>query len=110
MGIYDSYESFVIANPLANDESIYTTYKDQLNNLTNCIALEEEVLNLMNTLTPKEQLVLSLRFGFGCGTEMTYEQIGKKIGKSHETARQIVVKALDKLRQSERVHSLKEFV
>ncbi len=64
----------------------------------------------MAILTPREQEVLSLRFGIDSGAEMTLEEIGKQFGVTRERIRQIEAKALSKLRHPSRAKALKGFV
>jgi RNA polymerase primary sigma factor len=65
---------------------------------------------LLATLTPREQLVLKLRFGLGDRTPMTLDEVGRVIGLTRERARQIEVRALGKLRHPSRSRKLRPFV
>ncbi|ELS04242.1 RNA polymerase sigma factor, sigma-70 family [Xenococcus sp. PCC 7305] len=75
---------------------------------TDFIAKEElnsQVRNLLHTLSPKQQKVITLRFGLNNGKTMTYEQIGSQCGISRERVRQIKNKALKLLQQEAISHS-----
>ncbi len=64
----------------------------------------------MSSLTPREQAVLSLRFGINEDSELTLEQIAGKFAVTRERIRQIEAKALSKLRHPSRSKGLKAFV
>jgi RNA polymerase primary sigma factor len=64
----------------------------------------------MSSLTPREQAVLSLRFGINEDSELTLEQIAGKFAVTRERIRQIEAKALSKLRHPSRAKELKTFV
>ncbi len=57
--------------------------------------------NLIGTLTPREQLILRLRYGLGGEEEHTLEQIGQSLGLSRERVRQLEARALKKLRETQ---------
>lgn len=61
--------------------------------------LSEEVQGVLSSLTPREQEVLSLRFGLNDGHARTLDEIGAELGKTRERIRQIEVQALRKLRE-----------
>ena len=66
---------------------------------------------LIGTLTPREQLILRLRYGLGGEEEHTLEQIGQSLGLSRERVRQLEARALKKLRETQpaqRLHPLLE--
>ena len=60
----------------------------------------EKVCKLLGLLSPVEQEVLGLRFGFDGSPELTLDEVGSKIGKSQERTRQIEFQALGKLRRA----------
>lgn len=66
------------------------------------LAREAAVKAALETLTPPEQTVLTLRFGLSGEEPMSYEQVGTKLNKSRERIRQIEVKAFRKLREPTR--------
>lgn len=61
---------------------------------------------LLSTLTPREEKVLKLRFGFSDGIERTLEEVGKELNVNRERVRQIEAKALRKLRHPSRTIKL----
>ena len=61
--------------------------------------LRSAIAVALGTLTPREECVLRLRFGFDTDKEMTYEAIGGILGTSFQRAHQLKVKALLKLRR-----------
>ena len=66
---------------------------------------------LIGTLTPREQLILRLRYGLGGEEEHTLEQIGQSLGLSRERVRQLEARALKKLRETQpaqRLHPILE--
>ena len=56
--------------------------------------------SLIGSLTPREQLILRLRYGLGGEEEHTLEQIGQSLGLSRERVRQLEARALKKLRET----------
>src|SRR5262245_52069491 len=65
---------------------------------------------VLNTLTPREERVLKMRFGLEDGTEHTLEEVGQKFGVTRERIRQIEAKALRKLRHPSRRLRLRGFL
>jgi RNA polymerase primary sigma factor len=66
---------------------------------------------LIGNLTPREQLILRLRYGLGAEEEHTLEQIGQSLGLSRERVRQLEARALKKLREqapAQRLHPILE--
>ena len=84
-------------SPAPQDAAAYTMLKEQL----------EEV---MGTLTPREAKVLKLRFGLEDGKARTLEEVGKEFDVTRERIRQIVAKALRKLRHPSRSKKLKDYM
>ncbi len=72
--------------------------------------LKEQLLEVLNTLTDREQKVLRLRFGLDDGRARTLEEVGSKFGVTRERIRQIEAKALRKLRHPSRSKKLKDFL
>ncbi len=72
--------------------------------------LKEQLADVLNTLTPREEKVLSLRFGLEDGNPKTLEEVGKEFNVTRERIRQIEAKALRKLRHPSRSKKLKDFL
>ena len=72
--------------------------------------LKEQLLGVLDTLTPREEKVLRLRFGLDDGRQRTLEEVGKEFNVTRERIRQIEAKALRKLRHPSRVRCLKGFL
>jgi RNA polymerase primary sigma factor len=72
--------------------------------------LKETTEQILNTLTPREELVIKMRFGIEDGTERTLEEVGQKFGVTRERIRQIEAKALRKLRHPSRTGRLRTFL
>jgi len=72
--------------------------------------LKEELVNVLGTLTDREQKVLRLRFGLDDGRARTLEEVGKEFSVTRERIRQIEAKALRKLRHPTRSKKLREFL
>ncbi|QOV18216.1 RNA polymerase sigma factor RpoD [Blautia liquoris] len=83
--------------PIPADAAAFTMLKEQL----------EEVLD---TLTDREQKVLRLRFGLDDGRARTLEEVGKEFNVTRERIRQIEAKALRKLRHPSRSRKLKDYL
>ncbi|WP_417043758.1 RNA polymerase sigma factor RpoD [Dysosmobacter sp.] len=72
--------------------------------------LKEQLMDVLSTLTPREEKVLKLRFGIEDGRTRTLEEVGKEFNVTRERIRQIEAKALRKLRHPSRSKKLKEFL
>ncbi|OQC55738.1 MAG: RNA polymerase sigma factor SigA [Verrucomicrobia bacterium ADurb.Bin018] len=72
--------------------------------------LKERLSDVLGTLTPREQEVLTLRFGLGDGYSRTLEEVGKKFKVTRERIRQIEAKALRKMRHPTRIRKLEGFL
>ena len=84
-------------SPAPHDSAAYTLLKEQL----------EEV---MSTLTPREAMVLKLRFGLEDGKARTLEEVGHRFAVTRERIRQIEAKALRKLRHPSRSKKLRDYM
>ena len=83
--------------PVPADAAAFTLLKEQLN-------------EVLNTLTDREQKVLRLRFGLDDGRARTLEEVGKEFNVTRERIRQIEAKALRKLRHPSRSRKLKDYL
>ena len=72
--------------------------------------LKEQLLGVLDTLTPREEKVLRLRYGIDDGKPRTLEEVGKEFNVTRERIRQIEAKALRKLRHPSRSKKLKDFL
>ena len=72
--------------------------------------LKEQLVDVLSTLTPREEKVLRLRFGIEDGRTRTLEEVGKEFNVTRERIRQIEAKALRKLRHPSRSKKLKDFL
>lgn len=72
--------------------------------------LKEQLNEVLDTLTDREENVLRLRFGLEDGQSKTLEQVGQQFGVTRERIRQIEAKALRKLRHPSRSKQLKDFL
>ncbi|MBE6737264.1 MAG: RNA polymerase sigma factor RpoD [Ruminococcaceae bacterium] len=72
--------------------------------------LREQLMEVLDTLTPREKKVLRLRFGLEDGRSRTLEEVGKEFNVTRERIRQIEAKALRKLRHPSRSKKLKDFL
>ena len=96
----DSSLGDFVPDPQAIDPYEYTTK----------VKLNEEVENVLTTLTDREERVLKLRFGLVDGRARTLEEVGKEFGVTRERIRQIEAKALRKLKHPSRSKKLKDFL
>jgi RNA polymerase primary sigma factor len=72
--------------------------------------LKEQLIDVLDTLTPREEKVLRLRFGLDDGRARTLEEVGKEFQVTRERIRQIEAKALRKLRHPSRSKKLKDYL
>ena len=74
------------------------------------INLKDQTAAVLQTLTPREEQVIRMRFGIGDGSEHTLEEVGQRFSVTRERIRQIEAKALRKLRHPSRTSKLKTFL
>lgn len=74
------------------------------------VMLKEQLVEVLKTLTPREEKVLRLRFGLDDGRQRTLEEVGKEFNVTRERIRQIEAKALRKLRHPSRSKKLKDYL
>ena len=72
--------------------------------------LKEQLFAILDTLSPREEMVLRLRYGIDDGHPRTLEEVGKEFGVTRERIRQIEAKALRKLRHPSRSKKLRDYV
>lgn len=72
--------------------------------------LKEQLIEVLETLTPREQKVLKLRFGLEDGRARTLEEVGKRFEVTRERIRQIEAKALRKLKHPSRSKKLRDYL
>ncbi|HIT89983.1 MAG TPA: RNA polymerase sigma factor RpoD [Candidatus Merdenecus merdavium] len=72
--------------------------------------LKEQLVEVLDTLTPREEKVLRLRFGLDDGRARTLEEVGREFNVTRERIRQIEAKALRKLRHPSRSRKLKDYL
>ncbi|PDX70878.1 RNA polymerase sigma factor RpoD, partial [Faecalibacterium prausnitzii] len=77
---------------------------------TTRVVLREQLDEVLDTLTDREENVLRLRFGLDDGKMRTLEDVGKVFNVTRERIRQIEAKALRKLRHPSRSKQLKDFI
>jgi len=78
--------------------------------VTTQVMLKEQLLEVLDTLTPREQQVLRLRFGLDDGRTRTLEEVGNVFDVTRERIRQIEAKALRKLKHPSRSRKLKDYL
>ena len=80
------------------------------NVLSSFMLLKEQLSSVLDTLSPRESMVLKLRFGLEDGRARTLEEVGKEFDVTRERIRQIEAKALRKLRHPSRSKKLKDYL
>ena len=71
--------------------------------------LRDHLMSIIKELTPREQKILSMRFGLEDGITHTLEEVGREFGVTRERIRQIEAKALERIRMHERAHKLEGY-
>ncbi len=69
--------------------------------------LTEQIIEVLHTLSPKEETVIRMRFGIGVDRDYTLEEVGRRLSITRERVRQIEAKALWKLRHPKRLRALR---
>lgn len=90
---------------LVQDEN---TTPPEISTETNLMA--SDIRGVLSVLTPREREILILRYGLQDGQQRTLEQVGKLVGITRERTRQIEIKALRALRQSEVSNKLRDYL
>ena len=71
--------------------------------------LRDQLKEIMDDLSPREQKILSMRFGLEDGVTHTLEEVGQEFGVTRERIRQIEAKSLEKIRNNEKLKKIREY-
>jgi len=71
--------------------------------------LKDHIAEVLNSLTPREQKILKIRFGLEDGVVHTLEEVGQEFGVTRERIRQIEAKALEKIREHDMIKKLRDY-
>jgi len=74
------------------------------------LSLNEKMASMLKTLSPREERIIRMRFGFEDGNQRTLEEVGQVFAVTRERIRQIEAKALRKLRHPSRSHLVRTFL
>jgi RNA polymerase primary sigma factor len=74
------------------------------------LSLKEKMASMLQKLSPREERIIRMRFGFGDGNQRTLEEVGQVFAVTRERIRQIEAKALRKLRHPSRSHLVRTFL
>ena len=91
-------------------EQISMIFQDPMTSLNPYMKIGEQLMEVLDTLTEREQKVLRLRFGLDDGRPRTLEEVGRQFNVTRERIRQIEAKALRKLRHPSRSKKLKDYL
>lgn len=111
-----SQDTTSIDKPLGEDDGnvLADTIRDESQrspfDSAESVVLKEQLMEIINSLTPREQGVIRLRYGLDDGKQRTLEEVGRQYKVTRERIRQIEAKALRKLRQPSRSKKLRDFV
>ena len=110
-----SREPISLETPVGDDDSTLGDFLENQESISPYEAvknseLSDRVKGILETLSPREEKIIRLRFGIGEDAEYTLEEIGKRFNVSRERIRQIEKKALNRLRHSSRREKLKHFL
>jgi RNA polymerase primary sigma factor len=112
-----SQEVISLETPLDENENEGVTLSDFVKDdqsltpeqLANQTLLRNQLKQIINDLSPREQKILSMRFGLEDNVTHTLEEVGKEFGVTRERIRQIEAKALEKIRQHHEVEKLEGY-
>ena len=74
------------------------------------LSLKEKMASMLQKLSPREERIIRMRFGFEDGNQRTLEEVGQVFAVTRERIRQIEAKALRKLRHPSRSHLVRAFL
>ena len=112
-----SQDVISLENPIDESESEGITLSDFIKDdqsltpeqLANQTLLRNQLKEIINDLSPREQKILSMRFGFEDNVTHTLEEVGKEFGVTRERIRQIEAKALERIRQHRKIGKLEGY-
>ena len=111
-----SQETVSLESPIGDDDEDSTLgefIEDEKSILPSQIAarklLRDQLRNILDELSPREQKILAMRFGLDDGVTHTLEEVGKEFGVTRERIRQIEAKALEKIRRHRHLPKLKGY-
>lgn len=90
--------------------SLLAWENDDLNEEVAYWDMQNKLMDMLGTLSPREQMVLMLKYGLDDGKEKTLEEVGNKFNVTRERVRQLEAKALRKLRHPSRANILKDYI
>jgi RNA polymerase primary sigma factor len=110
-----SQDTTSLATPVGDDEDsflgdfIEDTETIMPNQSASRKLLKDHIGEILDTLTPREQKILKIRFGLEDGVVHTLEEVGQEFGVTRERIRQIEAKALERIREHISVKKLKDY-
>ncbi len=111
-----SQEVISLERPIGGDDDDSTLsdlIKDEQtlspDQLANIALLKEQIMDILTDLTPREQKILSMRFGLEDNITHTLEEVGKVFGVTRERIRQIEAKSLERIREHKKVKKLEGY-
>lgn len=99
----DDEDGSVLADFVADEESVTP------DTIAGRRILRDHLAEIISELSPREQKILEMRFGLKDGVTHTLEEVGKVFGVTRERIRQIEAKALDKIRQHQKIEKLRGY-
>jgi RNA polymerase primary sigma factor len=99
-----------VGEDLSLEDYVPADAKDSPLEATQHHLLQQDLKQALKMLSPKERFILLERYGVTSGSKKTLDQIGIKLGFSKERVRQLESRALKKLRSSESISHLKDYL